>query len=137
MFLILAGVSATKDVKKGEVLLSISSADIISVQAAVESPLAQSLQNVTLSPTILLGLFVLHEKNNAESKWKSYLDSLPTEFLTPIYFSAVCSLHSPQGKYVKKNPQIKYIFFFFLSSFSSFFLIIVHIYLNFFSNVSY
>jgi len=38
-------------------------------------------------PNVSLALFLLHERS-LDSKWKPYLDILPNQFNTPLYFDA-------------------------------------------------
>jgi histone-lysine N-methyltransferase SETD3 len=47
-------------------------------------PLVTNDQLLRSMPNVALALFVLHERS--QSKWKPYLDILPNQFNTPLYF---------------------------------------------------
>ena len=47
-------------------------------------PLVTNDQLLRSMPNVALALFVLHERS--QSKWKPYLDILPDQFNTPLYF---------------------------------------------------
>jgi hypothetical protein len=47
-------------------------------------PLIINDQLLRSMPNIALALFLLHERS--QSKWKPYIDILPTHFHTPLYF---------------------------------------------------
>ncbi|XP_063538593.1 actin-histidine N-methyltransferase [Cydia strobilella] len=84
------GLVAKKEFKEGSLVLTVPRKLMMTEQNARDSTLSEFiavdplLQNM---PNITLALFLLLEKNNAESFWRPYIDVLPEKYSTVLYFS--------------------------------------------------
>ncbi|XP_049875121.1 actin-histidine N-methyltransferase [Pectinophora gossypiella] len=85
------GLKATKEFKEGSLILTVPSKVMMTEKDAKESPLSAFisvdplLQNM---PNITLALYLLLEKNNPDSFWRSYIDVLPEKYSTILYFTS-------------------------------------------------
>lgn len=68
---------------------SVAHSDIITLQTAQESKLGKLLSEIGISskldPETILMLFLIYERQNNDSKWKTFLQSLPKSFNSSIF----------------------------------------------------
>lgn len=84
------GFIATEDIKTNELLTQVPDKVILKFSDAQNSYLGQLIERhdmLTMMPNVSLALFLHCEKYNNDSFFKPYLDMLPTEFNTTLYFS--------------------------------------------------
>ncbi|KAJ0176061.1 hypothetical protein K1T71_008235 [Dendrolimus kikuchii] len=85
------GLKATKTFTEGSLILTVPAKVMMTEKDAQDSDLADFiavdplLQNM---PNITLALFLLLEKNNSDSFWKPYIDTLPEKYSTILYFTS-------------------------------------------------
>ncbi|CAB3360283.1 Hypothetical predicted protein [Cloeon dipterum] len=84
------GLKAEKDFEVGELLMAIPRKTMLTLENArlselgvllCKDPMLQHMPNVALS------LLLLHEKFKPNSHWAPYIDLLPSEYTTVLYFS--------------------------------------------------
>jgi hypothetical protein len=83
--------------KKGDLIFEIPTSLTISADDALQSPIESLIRSdklLSMMPNVGLAFYILYLKltqikNDDEMarKWKSYLNVLPSEFHTPLYFS--------------------------------------------------
>ena len=79
------GLVAVRNISSGEEVLNVPDSLIMSLQAIdASSPLAGWAPK--LKPWVALALFVVLERANPASRWKPYLDVLPTTLHSPIFW---------------------------------------------------
>ncbi|UJR35822.1 hypothetical protein I4U23_028569 [Adineta vaga] len=82
------GLKATKPLCTNECFLNVPLSLTITTDTIKSSSSLASLvtndQLLRSMPNVALALFLLHERS--ESKWKPYIDVLPNQFNTPLYF---------------------------------------------------
>lgn len=85
------GLKAGKAFTEGSLILTVPAKVMMTEKNAQESDLAEFiavdplLQNM---PNITLALFLLLEKNNPDSFWKPYIETLPDKYSTVLYFTS-------------------------------------------------
>ena len=83
-----AGMRATKDIKEGSLLASIPVATFFTSRAAREDYLKALVEEYPeVNDQLLLALIIHVEKHKTDSKFKTWLDSLPSKFTTSLYFA--------------------------------------------------
>lgn len=85
------GVKTRISFHKGDILFRIPRENILTVDEA-SADLAELLRKdklLSAMPNVCLALLVLHLKTSTKKgkRWQPYLNILPTEFSTPLYFS--------------------------------------------------
>lgn len=118
------GLKAQRDIDENELILEIPKTVIFSVESA--APELQALKNDPLIhhlPQVELSIALLIEKHKQDSKWKPYLDILPSSYNTVLYVSTN-DMMELKGSPTLGNLIQFHIFFlsFFLSLKISFFL---------------
>ena len=82
--------------KKGDLIFEIPTSLTISADDALQSPIESLIRSdklLSMMPNVGLAFYILYLKLNQNKndemarKWKSYLNVLPSEFHTPLYFS--------------------------------------------------
>lgn len=84
------GVKATKDLKRDDEVLQVPYNIMMTSENAAESYLADFIESRKMlleMPNISLALFLHCEKQKPDSFYKPYIDVLPTEYNTTLYFS--------------------------------------------------
>jgi len=87
------GVLANKTIQKGDIVLVVPATAMITPIVALESiktmfPGSEKEEFLlSLSQTNLMCLFLLLEKTNSNSKWSTYIETLPNNFSTTIFWS--------------------------------------------------
>ncbi|KAL4487539.1 hypothetical protein ABPG72_007059 [Tetrahymena utriculariae] len=86
------GVHARRKVYNKETILFIPKSHLITLEMAKETPVAKKIiaakLNLLSPKHSFLSTFLLQERKNNESKWKPYLDILPSDYNQfPIFFS--------------------------------------------------
>lgn len=84
------GFIATQDIKENDVLTTIPEKVILKFEDAKKSYLGRLIDShemLTMMPNVSLALFLHCEKNNDKSFFKPYLDLLPADFNTTLYFT--------------------------------------------------
>ncbi|CAF0828611.1 unnamed protein product [Adineta ricciae] len=83
------GLKARRSLSTNDCYLTIPLSLTITTDTIMNSPSLASLvtsdQLLRSMPNVALALFLLHE--GSQSKWKPYIDVLPNEFNTPLYFN--------------------------------------------------
>ncbi|GFN94514.1 histone-lysine N-methyltransferase, partial [Plakobranchus ocellatus] len=95
------GLKSTKDYKEGDKLLQIPRKLMLTVDSARKSSLGALISEdkiLQVMPNVTLALHVLNEKFSPQSFWKPYIDSLPSKYLTPLYWG------SEDLQYLKGSP---------------------------------
>jgi histone-lysine N-methyltransferase SETD3 len=83
------GLKATRDLKDSEKLLQIPRKLMLTVDSAKQSalgPLIGEDRILQVMPNVILALHLLNEKLNPKSFWKPYIDILPYQYSTPLYW---------------------------------------------------
>jgi len=84
------GFVATKDIEENELLVKVPDSVMITYSNALSSYLGNLVREKAIlssMPNISLALFVHCEKYNQQSDFKPYLDIIPEDFNTALYFS--------------------------------------------------
>lgn len=84
------GLQATKDLKETDPFLTIPRKVMMTTGTAKESllgPLIEEDQILQAMPSVVLALHVLCERRQPDSFWEPYINVLPNEYTTPLYFS--------------------------------------------------
>ncbi|KAK9512653.1 hypothetical protein O3M35_001030 [Rhynocoris fuscipes] len=84
------GLKAVKDIKEGELLICVPRKLMMTTEFARTSELEFLFKNDPMlahMPNIILALFLLLEKFKENSFWRPYIESLPNEYTTVMYFS--------------------------------------------------
>merc|ERR1712159_779937 len=76
----------TEKIEPGEIMLSVPFKFLMSPKLAGESKLGEAFKQIALPSSIVMALFLIHEKNNAESFWKPWLDILPDTVPSSLNF---------------------------------------------------
>ncbi|KAH9507193.1 Histone-lysine N-methyltransferase setd3 [Bulinus truncatus] len=85
------GLKANKDLKESDKLLHIPRKLMMTVDSAKQSSLGSLISEdkiLQVMPNVTLALHLLNEKLNPQSFWKPYIDILPSQYLTPLYWSS-------------------------------------------------
>ena len=80
------GLYASRDVKEGEVVISVPLEDVVCEKTVGESIYADAFRTVS-SGTDRLALYVLAEKYNPKSRFASWFPLMPKEFESPPFFT--------------------------------------------------
>lgn len=87
------GVQSQKDFKKGDLMFEVDETKILTLNAKIKeiNKLISSDKLMALMPNVSMSLLILKLKTETSTelalKWKPYLDVLPYQFNTPMYFS--------------------------------------------------
>ncbi|XP_044228952.1 SET domain-containing protein 4 [Thunnus albacares] len=84
------GLQALKNVKPGQLLISLPESCLITTSTVLDSYLGQYIKSwkSRLSPLLALCVFLVCERHRGEaSDWLPYIDELPTTYTCPAYFS--------------------------------------------------
>eukprot|EP01113_Clastostelium_recurvatum_P035847 TRINITY_DN5038_c0_g1_i3.p1 TRINITY_DN5038_c0_g1~~TRINITY_DN5038_c0_g1_i3.p1 ORF type:complete len:450 (+),score=101.11 TRINITY_DN5038_c0_g1_i3:360-1709(+) len=81
------GVMARDDIKEGERIISIPFDLTLSHSNTLKSDLKAVVESLQLSPTNQQAIHLLYEKYKPDSFWKPYIDILPRNFTTSLFFS--------------------------------------------------
>jgi hypothetical protein len=82
-----------KSKKKGDLVFEIGETKILTLNSKIKeiNKLVSSDKLMALMPNVAMSLLILKLKTESSSelalKWKPYLDVLPYQFNTPLYFS--------------------------------------------------
>ncbi|XP_062569991.1 actin-histidine N-methyltransferase-like [Saccostrea cucullata] len=90
------GLQATKDLNESDPFLTIPRKVMMTTGTAKESllgPLIEEDKILQAMPSVVLALHVLCERRQADSFWKPYINVLPNEYTTPLYFLPEDLLH--------------------------------------------
>ncbi|KAL2653570.1 hypothetical protein R1flu_021698 [Riccia fluitans] len=79
------GLVAKRELRKGEELLAIPRKSWITVETVKQSPIGKAVEGQR--PWVCLALFLLSERNNLNSPWKSYLELLPAQLNSTLFWS--------------------------------------------------
>lgn len=79
------GLVTQRPVKKGEELFNVPEAAWINITAVRNSSLGQVCEG--LKTWVAIAVFLIQESSNSNSKWRSYLDSLPDTLNSPLFWS--------------------------------------------------
>lgn len=85
------GLKATKDLKESDKFLQIPRKLMLTVESAKNSllgPLIAEDKILQVMPNVTLALHLLNEKLNPQSFWKPYIDALPSQYSTPLYWNS-------------------------------------------------
>ncbi|KAM7408295.1 hypothetical protein PAMA_002145 [Pampus argenteus] len=83
------GLQALKNVKPGQLLISLPKSCLLTTSTVLDSYLGQYIKSWTsrLSPLLALCVFLVCERHREEaSDWLPYIDVLPTTYTCPCYF---------------------------------------------------
>ncbi len=84
------GLKVTKELKKGDLVLSIPRKVFMSTETARDSSLSELIVKDPMlqrMPNVALALHLLVEKNSPASFWEPYINMLPTSYSTVLYFT--------------------------------------------------
>ncbi|XP_067466753.1 SET domain-containing protein 4 [Thunnus thynnus] len=84
------GLQAIKNVKPGQLLISLPESCLITTSTVLDSYLGQYIKSwkSRLSPLLALCVFLVCERHRGEaSDWLPYIDELPTTYTCPAYFA--------------------------------------------------
>ena len=84
------GLKVTKELKKGDVVISIPRKVFMSTETAKHSSLSELCekdQMLQRMPNVSLALHLLVEKNSPASFWEPYINLLPSSYTTVLYFT--------------------------------------------------
>jgi len=84
------GLCATKDLKKGDCVISIPRRCFMSTETARDSTISTLMEKDPMlksMPNVALALHLLIEKNSPASFWEPYINVLPNCYSTVLYFS--------------------------------------------------
>jgi len=97
------GLFSTRELKEGTVVVSFPTGYVVHTGYAYTIPVLKHLfKEYPLSESNKFALFLVFEKNvNPSSRWKPYLDSLPRNFSTTLFFSQE-DLKELKGTYALK-----------------------------------
>uniref|UniRef100_A0A0B7BBI2 protein-histidine N-methyltransferase n=1 Tax=Arion vulgaris TaxID=1028688 RepID=A0A0B7BBI2_9EUPU len=90
------GLKAAQDFKEGDRLLCIPRKLMMTVDTANESalgPLIAEDKILQVMPNVTLALHLLNERFSKQSFWKPYIDILPSQYSTPLYWKPVDLQH--------------------------------------------
>merc|ERR1712159_185380 len=76
----------TEKIDAGEIMLSVPFKFLMSPKVAGESKIGEAFKQIALPSSIVMALFLIHEKNNADSFWKPWLDILPETVPSTLSF---------------------------------------------------
>ena len=84
------GLCATKDLKRGDCVISIPRRCFMSTETARDSTISTLMEKDPMlksMPNVALALHLLIEKNSPASFWEPYINVLPNCYSTVLYFS--------------------------------------------------
>jgi len=88
------GVHAARDIKKGETVLYVPKAQIITLEMAYASPVGKKMYEKGLRQRLIspkhsfLSTFIMQERRKEHTVWNAYIDILPKAFGNfPIFFT--------------------------------------------------
>ena len=84
------GLKVTKELKKGDVVISIPRKVFMSTETAKHSSLSELVEKDPMlqrMPNVALALHLLVEKNSPASFWEPYINLLPSSYSTVLYFT--------------------------------------------------
>ena len=88
------GIFAKENIKEGETVLYLPLSQMITMEMAAHSPLGKLMHEKGLIPklkqskTTYLATYLLQERNNKDSPYAEYFDTLPKSFGEfPVFFS--------------------------------------------------
>jgi len=84
------GLRATKDLSKGDLVISIPRRCFMSTETARDSTISTLIEKDPMlksMPNVALALHLLIEKNSPASFWEPYINVLPNYYSTVLYFS--------------------------------------------------
>ena len=84
------GLKVTKEMKKGELVISIPRKVFMSTETAKVSSLSALIEKDPMlqkMPNVSLALHLLVEKNSPASFWEPYINILPSSYATVLYFT--------------------------------------------------
>ncbi|KAH3731905.1 histone-lysine N-methyltransferase setd3 [Pelomyxa schiedti] len=83
------GLLATAPIPEGTLVVQVPSNAMITETTALDSPISSLIGTgiSRSSPSVLLALYLLHEKSKPSSQWAPYLSMLPKSYGTPLYFT--------------------------------------------------
>jgi len=84
------GLKVTKELKKGELVISIPRKVFMSTETAKVSSLSALIEKDPMlqkMPNVSLALHLLVEKNSPASFWEPYINILPSSYTTVLYFT--------------------------------------------------
>ena len=84
------GLKVNKELKKGEVVISIPRKVFMSTETAKNSSLSALIEKDPMlqrMPNVALALHLLVEKNSPASFWEPYINMLPQSYTTVLYFT--------------------------------------------------
>jgi len=76
----------TETIAPGEIMLSVPFKMLLSPKGAGESKVGEAFKQVALPSSIIMALYLIHEKNEPQSFWKPWLDVLPSTVPTSLNF---------------------------------------------------
>ncbi|KAK7504177.1 hypothetical protein BaRGS_00004481 [Batillaria attramentaria] len=97
------GLKAARDVKESELLLKIPRSLMLTVDSALKSPLGEVIKDdkiLQVMPNVTLAMHLLLELYTPDSFWKPYIDTLPPDYTTPLYFTP------EELQYLKGSPTL-------------------------------
>jgi histone-lysine N-methyltransferase SETD3 len=84
------GLKVSKELKKGDVVISIPRKVFMSTETAKDSSLSALIEKDPMlqrMPNVSLALHLLVEKNSPASFWEPYINMLPSSYTTVMYFT--------------------------------------------------
>jgi histone-lysine N-methyltransferase SETD3 len=76
----------TETIEKGEIMLSVPFKFLMSPKGAGESKVGEAFKQIALPSSIIMALYLIHEKNDPQSFWKPWLDILPETVPSTLSF---------------------------------------------------
>ena len=112
------GVVATKKVNEGEVVIQVPEHLLMSIKNVYASDVGKVLKkHPEVMRTMRMGenaatiaVFLMHERSKPDSFWRTYIDMLPKNFTTPMFWdkSLVEELQSPEfTRHVEANRAMQ------------------------------
>jgi hypothetical protein len=77
----------TETIKPGEIMLSVPFKMLLSPKGAGESKVGEAFKQVALPSSIIMALYLIHEKSDPTSFWKPWLDVLPEVVPSSLNFN--------------------------------------------------
>ncbi|KAK3599000.1 hypothetical protein CHS0354_007455 [Potamilus streckersoni] len=97
------GLQATAELKEGDMFLAVPRKTMMTAASAQSTVLSQLILEdkiLQVMPSVALALHLLCEKRSQDSPWKPYIDTLPEEYSTPLYFTV------EDLEYLKGSPAL-------------------------------
>jgi len=112
------GVVATKKVAEGEVVIQVPEHMLMSIKRVYESPVGKVLKkHAEVIRAMRMGenaatiaVFLMHERGKPDSFWRTYIDMLPKNFTTPMFWERplIEELQSPEfTRHVEANRAMQ------------------------------